>query len=41
MLCEGKLLQSSNKNRGENVILEIAEAMKNKGFEFPRAHNYK
>ncbi len=26
------------KNRGENVILEIVEALKSKGFEFPRAH---
>lgn len=26
------------KNRGETVILEIVEALKNKGFEFPRAH---
>ncbi len=26
------------KNRGENVILEIIEALKNKGFEFPRTH---
>ena len=28
------------KNRGENVILEIVEALKSKGFEFPRAHKF-
>ena len=27
------------KNRGNEVILEMVEALKNKNFEFPRAHN--
>lgn len=26
------------KNRGNGVILEMVEALKNKDFEFPRAH---
>ena len=26
------------KNRGNEVILELVEALKNKNFEFPRAH---
>ncbi len=26
------------KNRGNEVILEMVEALKNKNFEFPRAH---
>ncbi len=26
------------KNRGENIILENVEALKNKSFEFPRIH---
>lgn len=25
-------------NRGENMILGIVEALKNKGYEFPRPH---
>ena len=25
-------------NRGENVILEMAKPLKNKGYEFPRTH---
>lgn len=29
------------KNRGNEVILEMVEALKNKNFEFPRAHNQK
>ena len=28
------------KNRGNGVILEMVEALKNKDFEFPRAHEY-
>lgn len=28
------------KNRGNEVILEMVEALKNKDFEFPRAHSY-
>ena len=27
------------KNRGNGVILEMVEALKNKDFEFPRAHS--
>lgn len=27
------------KNRGNEVILEMVEALKNKNFEFPRADN--
>lgn len=28
------------KNRGNEVILEMVEVLKNKNFEFPRAHQY-
>lgn len=28
------------KNRGNEVILEMVEALKNKNFEFPRADNH-
>ncbi|KAI4443440.1 hypothetical protein C824_005975 [Schaedlerella arabinosiphila] len=28
------------KNRGNEVILEMVEALKNKNFEFPRADGY-
>ena len=27
------------KNRGNEVILEMVETLKNKNFEFPRAHH--
>ena len=33
------MLQKVKKNRGENVISEMAEALKNKGCEFPRPHS--
>lgn len=36
-----KMLQNKSKNRGENVILELVEALKNKGLELPRTHKCK
>ena len=38
MLCGGKCYKMIEKNRGNEVILEMVEALKNKNFEFPRAH---
>ena len=38
-LYRGKYYKMKAKNRGENMILEIVEASKNKGYEFPRTHN--
>lgn len=38
MLCGGKCYKMIKKNRGNEVILEMVEALKNKNFEFPRAH---
>lgn len=32
------MLQNERKNRGENVVWEIAKPLKNKGYEFPRTH---
>ena len=40
-MCGGEMLQKVKKNRGETVILERAEALKNEGCEFPRSHNKK
>ena len=37
MLCGGKCYKMIEKNRGNEVILEMVEALKNKNFEFPRA----
>ncbi len=37
-MCKRKMLQGRNKNRGENVVLENVQPLKNKGSEFPRAH---
>lgn len=37
-LYRGKYYKMKAKNRGENMILEIEEASKNKGYEFPRTH---
>lgn len=37
-LYRGKYYKMKAKNRGENMILEIVEASKNKGYEFPRTH---
>lgn len=37
-LYRGKYYKMKAKNRGENTILEIEEASKNKGYEFPRTH---
>ncbi len=34
------MLQNNSKNRDENVIPEIVDALKNKGFEFPRTYRY-
>ena len=36
----GEMLQKVKKNRGETVILERAEVLKNGGCEFPRSHTY-
>lgn len=40
MLCGGKCYKMIEKNRGNEVILEMVEALKNKNFEFPRADSY-
>ena len=32
------MLQNDRENRGNEVILEMVEALKNENFEFPRAH---
>jgi len=38
MLCGGKCYKMIAKNRGNEVILEMAKALNNKNFEFPRTH---
>ena len=38
MLCGGKCYKMIAKNRGNEVILEMVEALKNGNFEFPRVH---
>ena len=38
MRCGGKCYKMIEKNRGNEVILEMVEALKNKNFEFPRVH---
>ncbi|KAI4440391.1 hypothetical protein C824_002889 [Schaedlerella arabinosiphila] len=40
MLCGGKCYKMIEKNRGNEVILEMVEALKNKNFEFPRADRH-